>query len=115
MPQQNIAVTLLAPQTIEHAALGLGWCVSGDPAHAHAGGLIDACTQAAAGVLTPTQAQHVLNQQLTYVIGILVAGGIASGLRAYMFNAAAERVMCRLRVQLFSQVSQLHCQHQQMH
>lgn len=60
-------------------------------------------------MLTPTQAQGVLNQQLTYVIGILVIGGIASGLRAYMFNAAAERVMCRLRVQLFSQVSRCIC------
>jgi len=69
-----------------------------------AGGLIDACTQAASGVLTPTQAQAVLNQQLLYVIGILLVGGIASGVRAYMFNAAAERVMCRLRVQLFSKV-----------
>lgn len=69
-----------------------------------AGGLIDACTQAASGVLTPTHAQAVLNQQLMYVIGILLVGGVASGLRAYMFNAAAERVMCRLRVQLFSKV-----------
>lgn len=69
-----------------------------------AGGLIDACTQAASGVLTPTQAQAVLNQQLLYVIGILLVGGIASGVRAYMFNAAAERVMCRLRVQLFSKL-----------
>lgn len=69
-----------------------------------AGGLIDACTQAASGVLTPAQAHAVLNQQLMYVGGILVVGGIASGLRAYLFNAAAERVMCRLRVQLFSKV-----------
>ena len=69
-----------------------------------AGGLIDACTQAASGVLSPAQARAVLNQQLEYVIGILLVGGIASGLRAYMFNAAAERVMCRLRVQLFSKV-----------
>lgn len=67
-----------------------------------AGGLIDACTQAASGVLTPAQAHAVLNQQLMYVGGILLVGGIASGLRAYLFNAAAERVMCRLRVQLFS-------------
>lgn len=69
-----------------------------------AGGLIDACTQAASGVLTPAQAHAVLNQQLMYVGFILVVGGIASGLRAYLFNAAAERVMCRLRVQLFSKV-----------
>jgi hypothetical protein len=48
----------------------------------------------------------VLNQQLEYVVGILVIGGIASGFRAYLFNAAAERVMCRLRVQLFSKVCQ---------
>jgi ABC-type multidrug transport system fused ATPase/permease subunit len=71
---------------------------------AHAGGLIDACTQAASGVLTPSDAQAVLNQQLVYLITILLVGGVASGLRAYMFNAAAERVMCRLRVQLFSKV-----------
>lgn len=72
----------------------------------HAGGLIDACTQAASGVLTPGQARLVLNQQLEYVVCILVIGGIASGFRAYLFNAAAERVMCRLRVQLFSKVCQ---------
>jgi hypothetical protein len=70
-----------------------------------AGGLIDACTRATSGVLTPAQAQAVLNQQLEYVVGILLIGGVASGLRAYMFNAAAERVMCRLRVQLFSKVT----------
>lgn len=68
------------------------------------GGLIDACTQAAGGVLTPSQAQAVLNQQLIYVMAILLIGGVASGLRAYLFNSAAERVMCRLRVQLFSKV-----------
>ncbi|WIA37121.1 hypothetical protein OEZ86_014084 [Tetradesmus obliquus] len=34
------------------------------------------------------------------------AGGLASGLRAYLFNSAAERVMCRLRVRLFTQLVQ---------
>lgn len=82
----------------------LGHLARRDVANACAGGLIDACTQAASGTLTPTQAQAVLNQQLEYVVGILLIGGVASGLRAYLFNAAAERVMCRLRVQLFSKV-----------
>uniref|UniRef100_A0A383WDV3 Uncharacterized protein n=1 Tax=Tetradesmus obliquus TaxID=3088 RepID=A0A383WDV3_TETOB len=34
------------------------------------------------------------------------AGGLASGLRAYLFDSAAERVMCRLRVRLFTQLVQ---------
>lgn len=69
-----------------------------------AGGLIDACTQAASGTVTPAQAQATLNNLLVEVMGVLLVGGLFSGIRAYMFNAAAERVMCRLRVQLFSKV-----------
>jgi hypothetical protein len=72
--------------------------------HHPPGGLIDACTQAAAGTLTPDDARAVLNRQLLLVLGIMAVGGVASGLRAYLFSAAAERVMCRLRVQLFSKV-----------
>jgi hypothetical protein len=36
---------------------------------------------------------------------VMAAGGLASGLRAFLFNSAAERVMCRLRVRLFTKIS----------
>lgn len=66
---------------------------------------MDSCTQAATGHLSPEAAHQQLNVQLYLVLGIMAVGGLASGLRAYMFNSAAERVMCRLRVKLFSKVS----------
>eukprot|EP00878_Enallax_costatus_P022154 GHUV01023494.1.p1 GENE.GHUV01023494.1~~GHUV01023494.1.p1 ORF type:complete len:299 (+),score=87.54 GHUV01023494.1:562-1458(+) len=69
-----------------------------------AGELVDACTKAAAGDLAPSAAQQDLNQQLYIVLAVIAVGGLASGLRAYLFNAAAERVMCRLRVKLFSKL-----------
>jgi hypothetical protein len=69
-----------------------------------AGGLIDACTQAAAGTLTPAAARAVLDRQLLLVVAVMAVAGVASGVRAYLFNAAAERVMARLRTQLFAKV-----------
>jgi hypothetical protein len=69
-----------------------------------AGRLIDACTQAAAGQITTAAARALLDQNLYLVLAVMAAGGLASGLRAYLFNSAAERVMCRLRVRLFTQV-----------
>ncbi|KAF6264784.1 P-loop containing nucleoside triphosphate hydrolase protein [Scenedesmus sp. NREL 46B-D3] len=71
-----------------------------------AGMLIDACTQAAAGQITPAAARALLDQNLYLVLAVMAAGGLASGLRAYLFNAAAERVMCRLRVGLFTKLVQ---------
>jgi hypothetical protein len=74
---------------------------------------VDSCTQAASGDISPEAAHQQLNVQLYTVLGIMAIGGLASGLRAYMFNSAAERVMCRLRVKLFSKVSCLlpwHCE-----
>eukprot|EP00775_Hariotina_reticulata_P009936 gene9936-10091_t len=69
-----------------------------------AGGLVDSCTQAASGHLSLEAAHQQLYVQLYLVLGIMAVGGLASGLRAYMFNSAAERVMCRLRVKLFSKL-----------
>jgi hypothetical protein len=69
-----------------------------------AGRLIDACTQAAAGQISAAAARELLDQNLYMVLAVMGAGGLASGLRAYLFNSAAERVMCRLRVRLFTQV-----------
>jgi hypothetical protein len=70
-----------------------------------AGRLVDACTQAAAGQISAAAARELLNQNLYMVLAVMGAGGLASGLRAYLFNSAAERVMCRLRVRLFTKVS----------
>uniref|UniRef100_A0A383WD81 Uncharacterized protein n=1 Tax=Tetradesmus obliquus TaxID=3088 RepID=A0A383WD81_TETOB len=71
-----------------------------------AGRLIDACTQAAAGQITAAAARALLDQNLYLVLAVMGAAGLASGLRAYLFNSAAERVMCRLRVRLFTQLVQ---------
>jgi hypothetical protein len=70
-----------------------------------AGRLIDACTQAAAGQISAAAARALLDQNLYTVLAVMAAGGLASGLRTYLFNSAAERVMCRLRVRLFTRVS----------
>jgi hypothetical protein len=72
-----------------------------------AGRLIDACTQAAAGQISAAAARALLDQNLYMVLAVMAAGGLASGLRAFLFNSAAERVMCRLRVGLFTKVSEV--------
>lgn len=65
-----------------------------------AGGLVDASSRAASGEISPEEARHDLNGLLSMVLIILAVGGVASGLREYLFASAAERVMYRLRVQL---------------
>jgi len=39
---------------------------------------------------------------LVEILAILAVGGVASGLRAWLFDSAATRVMARLRMRLFS-------------
>ena len=69
-----------------------------------AGGLIDACSKAASGELTPHEAYQQLNFLLYIACAILGVGGLAGGIRSYLFGSAAERVMCRLRSRLFSRL-----------
>jgi ABC-type multidrug transport system fused ATPase/permease subunit len=69
-----------------------------------AGGLIDTCSKAASGELPSHEAFQQLNFLLYISCGILAVGGFAGGIRSYLFSAASERVMCRLRSNLFSRL-----------
>lgn len=68
-----------------------------------AGKLIDACYKAE-GEWDTSWAKHEITVELFQIFAVLAVGGLASGLRGYLFNSAAERVMWRLRVKLFSKV-----------
>ncbi|KAK9807462.1 hypothetical protein WJX73_010304 [Symbiochloris irregularis] len=71
-----------------------------------AGQLVDICIQVTReGGLTPAAAKPRLNRMLEEILAILAIGGVASGLRGWLFNSAAERVMNRLRVRLFSHLA----------
>jgi len=65
-----------------------------------AGQLLDICINISK-FSTKRDAETRANEQLVEIIIILAVGGVASGLRAWLFNGAAERVMARLRARLF--------------
>ncbi|KAK9905752.1 hypothetical protein WJX75_005726 [Coccomyxa subellipsoidea] len=69
-----------------------------------AGELIDVCITYAKEESSGDVAKQVLNQKLFQIIGILAVGGIATGIRSWLFNASAEKVMWRLRNSLFSHI-----------
>ncbi|GAB4815223.1 hypothetical protein N2152v2_002269 [Parachlorella kessleri] len=50
---------------------------------------------------SPEAAQRRTNLILAQIIAVVVLGGVAGGLRSWLFQSAAERVMYRLRVNLF--------------
>ena len=50
---------------------------------------------------SPEAAQRRTNIILAQIIAVVVLGGVAGGLRSWLFQSAAERVMYRLRVRLF--------------
>ena len=50
---------------------------------------------------SPEAAQRRTNVILFQIIAVVVLGGVAGGLRSWLFQSAAERVMYRLRVRLF--------------
>ncbi|KAK9862646.1 hypothetical protein WJX84_007363 [Apatococcus fuscideae] len=67
-----------------------------------AGELIDVCIKFHAGSSEgKEEAKKHLNHELYEILGILAVGAIGSGMRSWLFNGAAERVMCRLRSRLF--------------
>lgn len=49
-------------------------------------------------------AQHHPAVLLGYLVAIQVVGGVAGGIRAWLFESASVRVMCRLRKRVFSAV-----------
>ncbi|EIE23519.1 putative ABC transporter [Coccomyxa subellipsoidea C-169] len=69
-----------------------------------AGELIDVCINYAKEESSGDVAKRVLNQKLFQIIGILAVGGVATGIRSWLFNASAEKVMWRLRNNLFSHI-----------
>lgn len=53
--------------------------------------------------LSMAEGKHACCAEVLYEILIILAvGGVCSGLRAWLFNGAAERVMARLRSRMFS-------------
>lgn len=67
-----------------------------------AGDLIDICIHYGQGSFDADAAKHKLNGMLYKILIVLAVGGVASGFRSWLFNSAAERVMCNLRHRLFS-------------
>jgi len=67
-----------------------------------AGNIVDACS---APLLPPGEAKRRINGQLLVLLVVVAVGGIAAGLRALVFGVAGVRVMYRLRVKLFANVS----------
>ncbi|CAL8472139.1 g11681 [Coccomyxa elongata] len=69
-----------------------------------AGELIDVCITYGKEGSSGDEAKDVLNKKLLQIIGILAVGGIATGIRTWLFNASAEKVMWRLRNNLFTHI-----------
>lgn len=68
-----------------------------------AGQLIDvAVREQQEGGLDPEAARGQINRILEQVAAVVVISGVAGGVRQWLFQAAAERVMCALRVRLFA-------------
>ncbi|KAK9828398.1 hypothetical protein WJX81_003942 [Elliptochloris bilobata] len=68
-----------------------------------AGSLIDVCIQYGQEGGRDTAKRH-LNNMLYQILGILAIGGVATGIRSWLFNSAAERVMWQLRNRLFQRL-----------
>jgi ABC-type multidrug transport system fused ATPase/permease subunit len=70
-----------------------------------AGDLIDVAISQQEGGSTAA-AQRRTNAILAQIIAVVVVGGVAGGLRSWLFQSAAERVMYLLRVRLFQSLMQ---------
>ncbi len=64
-----------------------------------AGQLLDACAQT--GAATPAAARARLNAVALQLVLVAALSGGTSGVRAYLFNSASERVVARVRSRLF--------------
>lgn len=67
-----------------------------------AGELVDSCLRAQKGDVH--QAKADINKYSLQVLAVLAAGGLAGGLRAWLFGSAAQRVMTKLRTKLFRRI-----------
>eukprot|EP00218_Dolichomastix_sp_CCMP3274_P011957 CAMPEP_0170149206 /NCGR_PEP_ID=MMETSP0033_2-20121228/42039_1 /TAXON_ID=195969 /ORGANISM="Dolichomastix tenuilepis, Strain CCMP3274" /LENGTH=619 /DNA_ID=CAMNT_0010386139 /DNA_START=45 /DNA_END=1904 /DNA_ORIENTATION=+ len=65
------------------------------------GRLLDAVAKGSTGALSQSEAQKDLDRELYFLIGTAVASGVTSGLRAWFFNSASERVLVRVQTTLF--------------
>ncbi|DBB11348.1 TPA: hypothetical protein ACH3X3_006772 [Trebouxia sp. C0006] len=96
LANQEVLVIILATVALAVASL----CTVAVPKLA--GDLIDVCIHFGQGSYDAGEAKHKLNGMLYKILIVLAVGGVASGLRSWLFNSAAERVMCNLRHRLFS-------------
>ena len=71
-----------------------------------AGELLDIATAAQHCGSTAEQARRQANEILLQIIAVVVVGGVAGGVRGWLFQSAAERVMYRLRIRLFAALLQ---------
>ena len=69
-----------------------------------AGELIDVAIKQQQGEGTAAQARAAADALLIRVLAIAVVGGVAGGLRAYLFQSASERVVYRIRTRLFGRL-----------
>eukprot|EP00884_Botryococcus_braunii_P016113 jgi/Botrbrau1/3185/Bobra.37_2s0015.1 len=69
-----------------------------------AGNLIDICINYNKGSGSEEETIQRLNRMLLEILAILAVGGLATGIRSWLFNGAAERVMWALRNRLFARL-----------
>ncbi|MEW5304479.1 MAG: hypothetical protein WDW36_007089 [Sanguina aurantia] len=68
-----------------------------------AGMMVDACLTAQTDG-DNDKARANINGVLVLILAVLLVGGFSGGLRTWLMDSAAERVMCRLRVRLFQSI-----------
>eukprot|EP00887_Chlorella_sp_A99_P000339 scaffold13.g339.t1 len=72
-----------------------------------AGDLIDVAIQSASAGgsgMSPEEAREKTNRILLLIAAVTVVGGASGGMRTWLFQSAAERVMFRLRCRLFAAI-----------
>lgn len=62
------------------------------------------CIKSTGYVIRNGHSRHCAAEVLYKILAILSVGGLCSGMRAWLFNGASERVMARLRARLFTQL-----------
>jgi ABC-type multidrug transport system fused ATPase/permease subunit len=68
------------------------------------GVLIDDVNNQEADGFTRAQRRHKLNESTLYLLAILLAGSVFTFVRGTLFNIAGERVVARIRNQLFEKI-----------
>ncbi|CAM6128352.1 unnamed protein product [Calypogeia fissa] len=69
-----------------------------------AGNVIDIVTASTTSEADKEKALHDVNSAILLIVAIVAVGSVATMIRAYLFSAASERVVARLKKNLFSQL-----------